>query len=563
MLEKNPIEFSLNYPEILDLFRQYIAPKRSESAAFLIWYLENYLRLDQLDAIDSVCDQSGDKGIDGIYLNDDANTIEIYQSKLYQKVDTTVGDKTLREFSGTLSQFRSKAAIDKLVEAAGNAQVARLIKQLNLQQCIEDYDVIGYFVCNAELDINGKSYIEATDNIRFIGAANLAESYISEKRNIPQASPSEFDIVGYETSEYKVDGDHLAIIAPVKAKELVELEGISNQSIFAYNVRGPLGRTKVNKDIALTISETDKHKLFPLFHNGITIVAENVTRTEQAIEIGNYFIVNGCQSINALFHNKRHLTDDLRILTKFIKAEPHSELSAIITRFSNNQNGVKARDFKSNDPIQIRLQNEIRQLYGSFFHFEIKRGENSLGKELISNEVAGQYLMAFDLKIPWATHRKYQVFEDKHSDLFGRPTVNAHKIILCHLLAQEIDKAKDKIKNQLFARYILTEFFILYVLRLIFEQDEGGKDVIDNPRKYVLDIKDRNRVKVAVQKVLSEVITDIDGEIDQLEEDFDYRGKLRDEKWCKELAHEIAGTHKKLVDRQRLESFAQLYQSAI
>ncbi len=38
----------LGYPKILDLFPQYRAPKRSESASFLIWYLENYYRLDPL-----------------------------------------------------------------------------------------------------------------------------------------------------------------------------------------------------------------------------------------------------------------------------------------------------------------------------------------------------------------------------------------------------------------------------------------------------------------------------------------------------------------------------------
>jgi len=63
-----------------------------------------------------------------------------------------------------------------------------------------------------------------------------------------------------------------------------------------------------------------------------------------------------------LTHN---LTDNLRVLTKFIKASPASPLAEMITRFSNNQNGVKARDFKSNNHIQIRLQNEFRSIYGT------------------------------------------------------------------------------------------------------------------------------------------------------------------------------------------------------
>lgn len=550
---------NLTYPAALRLLEQHLVPKRSESAAFLIWYLENYLRLDTLDAIDSVCDQSGDKGIDGIYLNEEANTIEVYQSKLFQKENPIVGDKTLREFRGTLAQLESEDAIENLIESAGEAEVARLVSRLDLKRHIAEYEVVGYFVCNAELDANGQAFLNAATNIRFIGSTDLLETFISSVREIPDVPPASFDITGYQISEYIVDQEHSAIIASVKAKELVELDGISNQSIFAYNVRGPLGRTKVNRDITKTILDQDKHKLFPLFHNGITVVAQQVEKTDESIEVSNYFIVNGCQSINALYQNKKRLTDDLRVLTKFIKAAPSSSLAEMITKFSNNQNGVKARDFKSNNQVQIRLQNEMAQHYGDHYFLEIKRGEDSGGREIISNEVAGQYLMAFDLKTPWSTHRKYQIFEDKHSDLFGRPSVTAHKVLACHVMASEIDAAKLSISNQLFARYVLTEFLILYILRLILENDEGGEDVINNPELYVADESERECFALAIRQLLSEVVTDLDAEIDQLGEDFDYRGRLRDEEWCDRLAHEIAGTHKKLVDRGRLDSFLTLY----
>lgn len=70
------------YPELLNLIKPYLAPKRSESASFLIWYLVNFYRLDDVDATDAVCDQNGDKGVDGIYLNEGAGTIDILQSKI-------------------------------------------------------------------------------------------------------------------------------------------------------------------------------------------------------------------------------------------------------------------------------------------------------------------------------------------------------------------------------------------------------------------------------------------------------------------------------------------------
>lgn len=167
--------------------------------------------------------------------------------------------------------------------------------------------------------------------------------------------------------------------------------------------------------------------------------------------------------------------------------------------------------------------------------------------------------MAFDLKLPWATHRKYQIFEDRHSDLFGRPVVNSDRIVLCHVMASQIDSCKDSISNPLFARYALTKFFLLYVLRLLLENDATAQEVLSNPKPYVRDRKKRDRFARAINVLLAEVITDLNAEIDQLEEDFDYRGKLHDETWCSDLAHEIAATHKKLVDRHRLEDFGLIY----
>ncbi|UHD15273.1 hypothetical protein [Thiocapsa bogorovii] len=126
----------LSYPKILSLIEPYLASKRSESASFLIWYFTNYLRLDSLESIDAVCDQSGDKGIDGIYLNAEANVIEVYQSKISQKAVATVGDKALREFQGTLSQLETREAIDNLLATAGDAQVAKLIERLDLKNML-------------------------------------------------------------------------------------------------------------------------------------------------------------------------------------------------------------------------------------------------------------------------------------------------------------------------------------------------------------------------------------------------------------------------------------------
>src|SRR5262249_39120383 len=148
-------------------------PKRSESGSFLIWYLENYYRLDTLEAVDSVCDQKGDKGVDGIFVNDSDQTITIFQARISQRADRTVGDSLLKEFAGTLMQFGSKASIDTLIASAGSADVAILAKNLDLTNKIATHDVVGQFLTNMDLDANGSNFLKNVSNITFVGKTEL------------------------------------------------------------------------------------------------------------------------------------------------------------------------------------------------------------------------------------------------------------------------------------------------------------------------------------------------------------------------------------------------------
>jgi hypothetical protein len=255
------ISINVDYPDLLAQFPEHLAPKRSESASFLIWYLEKYYRLDTLEAIDAVCDQSGDKGVDAIFINDSDQTITIFQSKISQKPNTTVGDAPLRAFLGTLAQFKSIDSVTHLVSTAGNAQVASLIKRSGLLQKLATYELRGEFLINIDLDGNGRAFLgHHAKDITFVGKDSLVSSYLSDERDLPIRNPTAFDILGVNVAEHVVDAGRKAVIAPVKARELVAMEGIADQSLFAYNVRGPLGRTKVNKDLVRSIQNNKTHQ---------------------------------------------------------------------------------------------------------------------------------------------------------------------------------------------------------------------------------------------------------------------------------------------------------------
>jgi hypothetical protein len=548
---------NVEYPNLLQHITYYLVPgQRTESASFLMWYLENYYRLDKQEAIDSVCDQNGDKGIDGIYINEAYGTIDVFQSKISQSADKTIGDKMLKEFFGSLSQLKTKETLENLINTGGEAQVVGLIKRLNLLNKIDAYKIRGIFLSNLDIDQNGNAFLAECPDIEFEGRTILETTFISATREIPQNTTAEFDVSGIDISKYYADAETITYIAPIKSTELVQMPGISDQSIFDYNVRGPLGNTNVNKGIVASIKTPALHKKFPLFHNGITVVANTVTSENDKLKIETFFVVNGCQSLTALYNNRQHLSNDLRILTKIIKVPVNSTLSAQITEYSNSQNGVKPRDFKSYNPIQIRLQNEFNHHFANQYYYEIKRGENTPNNcEVISNEEAGILLMSFDLKEPWGTHRKYQVFEDLYNDIFARPEVSADRILMLKLIDNVIVSKIPSINNQLIARYNLTRYAIIYFIRTILENDELGKAALLEPEKFVRATQDRQDFISCISRTIDDIIVDLNLAVDGLGADFDYKSKLRDEVWVKGLAREIIGTYLKLVKSDRLNSF--------
>ena len=73
-----------------------------------MWFLKNYYRLDEINAVDAVCDGMDDKGIDGIYVDHNLETVDVFQCKLVQNATKTLGDTQLKEFVGTLSQFATR-----------------------------------------------------------------------------------------------------------------------------------------------------------------------------------------------------------------------------------------------------------------------------------------------------------------------------------------------------------------------------------------------------------------------------------------------------------------------
>lgn len=548
----------LKYPALLDVIAPCLVPGRTESHSFLVWFLQHFFRLDETESQDTVCDGPDDKGVDGVYVDHNLETIYVFQSKLVQSDRKTLGDTQLKEFVGTLSQFRNPEKIIEIANTTSNAELATLLVTENISALIADgFALKGVFVTNINRDKNATAFLKGKDDLRVFDKQELESLYIPVGPTKPVGTPVTFDTFGYDCAQYQI-GDVQVIFAPLKGNELIRLDGIASRELFAWNVRGSLGRTKVNKDIGRSIDDTAEHKNFLLYHNGITILCEQLKKKGDKVMISNYSVVNGCQSLTSLFDHRAMVTDDLRVLTRLIQLPPNHELAEKITHHSNNQNPINARDLQSNSTIQRRLQNEFAMQYPGQIFYRIKRGEPSNAKDAIDNDEAGRLLLAFDLKQPWTCHQTYKILDELHAEIFARPEVNADRIVAVADMHATISDSMSDVENRVLANYRLTQYFLLYLLRQALELDDEGKKLCANPSDFVRLPNGRKRLQLCVKRIVKDIIIDINAEVkDRADANhpFDYKRELKSPNPVREFSRSIIPQFQKAVSRGRACSF--------
>lgn len=359
---------------------------------------------------------------------------------------------------------------------------------------------------------------------------------------------------------FSTDGEVIKYIAGESATmylftasgiELAKLDGISDQSLFAQNVRLDLGVTPVNKSIRESLTDSKSHIKFPLFHNGITLLAEKAALGDEGLTVENYVVVNGAQSLSSIYKSRASLSSDLKILLRVVEIGSDRELAKRITTVSNNQNAIKPRDQRSNHAVQLRLKTEISQQYPGEYYYVIKRGEQPQGGVKIENEEAGRLLLAFDVQEPWSTHQIYKIFDDDYAKIFARQQVNASRVVFLTKVSDLIASNLHMFEDKRVASYKLTRYFLLYTLRQILDESEMGRKIVADPSKILEGLWEQ------VAKVLNDIIvgliTDLDDEIGELDSAFDYKSAFKSPVKVPELAGTLVRSYNKDLRRDRIE----------
>ena len=250
------------------------------------------------------------------------------------------------------------------------------------------------------------------------------------------------------------------------------------QRFFERNIRYGLGSSEaVNRAISrslkqIVLDKTEHPAVFAFNHNGITLFAERVERTDGQYRMTAPRLLNGAQTVTTLTEflngNKdnprlsegRAALEDVRVMCRIItNASP--EFITTVTINNNRQNPVEPWNLHANDMIQLELQDKFRSDLGIYY----KRQEEALAN--LSNEEMEEQgitegkaieLVRLGAGVPYHRRaidkfsRMREVFEDDriYSQVFSpaRLKADSRHIVLCYKVHCRLRKLVNEIVDK-------------------------------------------------------------------------------------------------------------------
>jgi hypothetical protein len=539
---------------------------RSDSSAFLIWFLENFFRLEADEAIGDVCDHPNDKGIDGIFIDDEDEVIYIFQSKFSPLDNQDQGDHDINTFVGARQWFENDQTVQNLLNSTASQELKSLVREAKIQEKA-NYKKISVFVTNKTFNTHAKEYIGVTENLEAYDSQYLFDKYTYFADEEIRFPPVDIYITNHTKIDYDLPDRTQVRVYSIRAKELLKLEGIQDRTLFYKNVRYSVGNTRVNKDIRSTIDQANEHNNFFLYHNGISIICDSLVEDleHDKITLSGYAIVNGCQSMLSFFESRDKLSNNLFVLVKIIRISPTSPLIKEITHNANNQNSISIRDLRSNDSVQKALQREFEEIFNGAVLYRRKRGEfEGRVEPVIEKDFAAQIVEAVYLGNPHNTHLKQKMFGEDYADIFSRK-VSAEKIYLGQLIYDTVREKAALLDNARIRDYGLSLFFFSYALSEIMREDVIGARILDNPRLYVTE--QITHFTQTLGRIWELITPDINADIEEYSEEhggfFDYKNVFKNSQFVKTMSRKIKADYQRLTRRNPDDSFSKILESSL
>jgi len=389
----------------------------ARSRAFVHLFLKVRFGLTDFRAREQfVTDDPQDGGIDGYYLDDEDKTIHLIQSK-FRRSESNFEEKEIL-FSELLQMDVDRVVKGESTDDNGIPYNAKIKK---MQGAINRIPDIGRWKYEVAILANIPGQVSANQLRKLTGGYSpilYNHNRVYQELVFPVVqgtyyNPSELRItinlsntssqsakITYAVVTKQKNCDITLVFVPTI--EIARALYTYRNSILKFNPRSysELSHNQVNQEIAWSVTDLETNE-FALFNNGITILSygtdfnEKIGQKDRAqLIIAQPQIINGGQTaftLSRLYEqfvidgNKKEIFDNKEVLLKVITFNPEDQASQddylkliqSISKATNQQTQVNEADRRSNDSIQIQLQQFLYDKYGLFY--ERKRGEYADG----------------------------------------------------------------------------------------------------------------------------------------------------------------------------------------
>ncbi len=194
-------------------------------------------------------------------------------------------------------------------------------------------------------------------------------------------------------------------------KLITDDTGVVLKGLFYDNVRDFQGENPVNKEIDDTLNSQGQ-ELFVLMNNGVTIVADSISKTGDIFTIEDYQIVNGCQTSHVIYNNKDKIGGLVHLPVKLIVSQD-SEVKNRVIKATNRQTPVKTEELTALTDFQKMLEEYYSAVSGDcklYYERRSQQYRSSTGIEKIRIVSVSNQIRSFAsmfLSLPHQASRYY------------------------------------------------------------------------------------------------------------------------------------------------------------
>jgi hypothetical protein len=360
-----------------------------------------------------------------------------------------------------------------------------------------------YLLSKIDADVTLLKDINIFKDVRFtpVDAAYLQRLYNYAKNSITKTIVFDKKITIPE-----INGVKESYIGIIPVSELLSIiiddSGNILRGLFYDNVRDFQGDNEVNGEIEQTVLSSDK-ELFVLLNNGITVVAENLSKTGEKFTLEDYQVVNGCQTSHVLYNNRTSITQSMYVPIKLIISD-NDEIKNKVIKATNRQTQVKNEELAALTDFQKNLERYFSSLpedYRLFYERRSQQYRSVPGIEKVRIVTISTQIRTFSSMFLDEPHRASRYYGTLLTSVKDKIFLNSHDHIGYYVSSFANYKLESLLRRQqLDTKYRPFRYHILMILRLKI----AGKDMPDmKSNKFVRYCQSIKEILWDVTKVLS------------------------------------------------------------